>query len=504
MKQYFMGIDIGTYESKGVLIGSDCKIITYCSERHELLNPKPGYFEHDAEKTWWGDFCTLSNRLIRESGVDAGQVGCVGLSALGCDCLPVDEDCTPLLNAILYGIDCRSSAEIDYLNKMYASRAIELFGHEICSSDIAPKILWLKNNFPEIHEKAAKFLTGSSFLCAKLTGNYTIDKYLAEDFAPLYDFSKDAVDREMCAAYCRPDQLAEIRHATDIAGYVTEKASRETGLQPGTKVLVGTGDSGAEAVSTGVFRQGDVMIQMGSSCYFICLCDHPVSEPRMWPGTFIIPGIYALCAGTNTAGTLTRWFRDEIFGDFAEKESTCGINAYEKMVDAVEQIPAGSNGLVCLPYFAGERTPINDPLAKGVFFGLTLSHTRAHLYKAALEGIGYTIARHFDIYKEDSIPVNKIMAVGGGTKNKIWLQVIADILGRPVCTAKVTFGASYGDAIMAALSGGAYKNWDELAKVIEPDLVIQPDMHAHEIYTRQRHVFDELYERNMDLMHELH
>ncbi|MPM63974.1 Xylulose kinase [bioreactor metagenome] len=308
----------------------------------------------------------------------------------------------------------------------------------------------------------------------------------------------------MCATYCRPDQLAEIRHATDIAGYVTEKASLETGLHTCTKVLVGTGDSGAEAVSTGVFRSGDVMIQMGSSCYFICLCDHPVNEPRMWPGTFIIPGTYALCAGTNTAGTLTRWFRDEIFGDFSEAEHDGGVNAYEKMAAAAEKVPAGSNGLVCLPYFAGERTPINVPFAKGVFFGLTLSHTRAHLYKAALEGIGYTIARHFDIYEEDSISVNKIMAVGGGTKNRIWLQVIADILGRPVCTAKVTFGASYGDAIMAALSGGAYKDWDELAKVIEPDLVIQPDMQAHEIYNLQRHVFDELYERNMDLMHELY
>ncbi|PYG85913.1 xylulokinase [Ruminiclostridium sufflavum DSM 19573] len=502
MKQYFMGIDIGTYESKGVIIGSDCRVVSFSFEKHELINPKPGYFEHDAEKTWWGDFCTLSKRLINESGIDPKLIRCVGLSALGCDCLPVDENLKPLTNAILYGIDCRSANEIDYLNKLYGNRVKEIFGHEICSSDIAPKILWIKNNLPEIYKRAAKFLTGSSYLCAKLTGKYTIDKYLAEDFAPLYNLGDNSISNEFCSMFCRPDQLADIKQATDIAGTVTAEAARQTGLSFGTDVLVGTGDSGAEAVSTGVFCPGDVMIQMGSSCYFICLCDRLITEPRMWPGTFIIPEVFAVCAGTNTAGTLTRWFRDELYHELIESEQSNGKNAYAEMAGDIEKIPAGSEGLICLPYFAGERTPLNDPFAKGMFFGLTLSHTRAHLYKAALEGIGYTIAQHFDIFEENSLPVKKIMAVGGGTKNKVWLQAVADILGRTVYTSKITFGAAYGDAIMAALSGGAYSSWEELSKMIEPDLVIEPNMAAHIIYSRQKQIFSELYNRNKDLMHE--
>lgn len=501
MARYFLGIDVGSNESKAVLIDKTCNIVSFASEAHSMMNPHPGWFEHDAEQDWWGSFCRLSKQILRDSGIQPEEIGCVGLSALGCDCVPVDENCTALCNAILYGVDSRSYKEVDWLTEYYGEEVDSLFGHPICSSDVSPKILWLKNNRPEVYAKTAKFLTGSSYLCAKLTGKYTIDKYLAEDFAPLYDLEHDKVDEEHCAMFCRPDQLADVMYATDIAGTVTAKAAAQTGLMEGTPVLVGTGDSGAEAISTGVFQPGDIMVQMGSSCYFVYLADHLVHENRLWPGTFIIPDVYAVCAGTNTAGTLTKWFKDEIYGDLKAEEEQGGENAYAAMAHAVEKIPAGSDGVVCLPYFAGERTPINDPFAKGMFFGLNLNHTRAHLYKAALEGIGYTIAQHIEILEGDHLPVKKIMAVGGGTKNRVWLQAVADILGRPVCTAKVTFGAAFGDAIMAALGGGAYSSWSELEQVIEPAQVIQPNMEAHKIYQKQREVFDLLYKNNRDLMH---
>lgn len=503
MARYFLGIDVGTNESKAVLIDETCNIVSFASEGHGLMNPQPGWFEHDAEEDWWGSFCRLSQKVIKESGIAPQDIGCVGLSALGCDCVPVDEECTAMCNAILYGVDSRSYKEIEELTEYYGPETEMLFGHPICSSDISPKILWIKHNYPEIHEKAAKFLTGSSYLCAKLTGKYVIDKYLAEDFMPLYDLKTNSIDEKHCGYFCRADQLAEIGFATDIAGGVTEKAAAATGIPAGTPVLVGTGDSGAEAVSTGVFQCGDIMVQLGSSCYFVYLTDHLVKENRLWPGTFIIPGVYSICAGTNTAGTLTKWFRDELFGDLKAAETAGGENAYAAMASAAAEIPAGSDGLICLPYFAGERTPINDPFAKGVFFGMDLHHTRAHLYKAALEGIGYTIAQHFDILEENGLPVKKIMAVGGGTKNDVWLQAVADILGKPVCTSKVTFGAAYGDALMAALGGGAYASWAELEKVIEPARVILPNEEAHAVYNANRPVFDALYRNNRDLMHSI-
>ena len=503
MSRYFLGIDVGTNESKAALINEKCQLVSFASEGHPLLNPKPGFFEHDAEEDWWGSFCRLSKKVISDSGIDAADIACVGLSALGCDCVPVDENCNALCNAILYGVDCRAVKEMQFLSEHYGEREVDVFGHPICSSDVSPKIMWVKNNLPDVYSKTAKFLTGSSYLCAKLTGRYTIDKYLAEDFAPLYNLKDNTIDEEACKLFCRPDQLAEVMYATDIAGAVTEKAAEQTGLAAGTPVLVGTGDSGSEAVSTGVFQPGDIMVQMGSSCYFVYLSDHMVTEERLWPGTFIIPNVYSICAGTNTAGTLTRWFRDEIFSELLEAEKNGGENAFSAMAKAIADIPTGSDNLICLPYFAGERTPLNDPQAKGVFFGLTLQHTRAHMYKAAIEGIGYTIAQHFDILKEDGLPINKIMAVGGGTKNEVWLQCVADILGMPVHTSKVTFGAAYGDAIMAALSGGAYESWEELSRVIEYERTIEPNMENYKVYSKLRTIFNKIYNATKEYMHEI-
>ena len=241
-----------------------------------------------------------------------------------------------------------------------------------------------------------------------------------------------------------------------------------------------------------MFRPGDIMVQMGSSCYFVYLTDHLLKEPRLWPGTFIIPGVYSVCAGTNTAGTLTRWMRDTLYFDLMDGSVA---EPYAEMMERVRAVPPGSGGLVVLPYFAGERTPLNDPFAKGVYFGLSVNHTRAHLVKAGLEGIAYTIAAHLDLLeKEHGEPLRRIMAVGGGTKNPVWLQAVADVTGREICTAKVTFGAAFG---------GAYASWDELAKVVTADKVIRPDMAAHAVYEKQRVVFNELYTRNKDLMKSL-
>lgn len=268
--------------------------------------------------------------------------------------------------------------------------------------------------------------------------------------------------------------MADIAHATDIAGHITAEAAHATGLAEGMPLLVGTGDSGAEAISTGVFKPGDIMVQMGSSCYFVYLTDHLVSEDRLWPGNFIIPGTYSICAGTNTVGTLTAWLRSELWRDAVIEETSGENQAFSVMVEAARKIPPGSDGLICLPYFAGERTSINDPQACGAFFSLLTSHSRAPMTRAALEGISCTIVQHFDILAEDKLPVDKIMCVGGGTKNDVWLQIVADMLERPVHTSDITIGVSYGDALMAAIGSGCYQSWDNLSEAVKPARTIHP------------------------------
>ncbi len=502
-KTYYLGIDIGTYESKGVLIDQQYNLVASHAEKHGMENPQPNYFEHDAEQVWWHDFCQISRSLIEKSGIQPQEIACIGTSTLGADCLPVDENCRPLRKAILYGIDSRADREIAFMNDYYgADRINELFGRPLCSSDVAPKILWIKNNEPEIYSKTYKFLTATSYITAKLTGEYVIDKFLINTFTPAYK-PDGSIDEELCTLYCRPDQLATCRGTMDVVGKVTAKAAAESGLCEGTPVITGTDDAGAEAISTGVFQPGDMMVMLGSSCYMIYCSDRLVVDQRLWHDSFIIPGTFSVSAGTNNAGTLTRWFRDHIFFDALEQQEKTGRNAYESILDGLENIPPGSDGLITLPYFAGERTPINDPLARGVIFGLALHHTRSHLYKSALEGVGYSIAQHLDILKEYNLPLNKVMAVGGGTKNRLWLQIIADISNQAIQTARVTIGAAYGDALLAAVAIGGCSGFAELGEKIKPAEVFQPDAQRHEIYQPYRKIFDQLYIVNRDLMHAL-
>jgi xylulokinase len=503
-KAYFMGIDTGTYESKGVIMDENAQVIASYVAKHGMENPKPNYFEHDAEAVWWHDFCLISKGLLAETKISPKDILAIGASALGADCLPVDENCRPLRKAILYGIDARAAEEWDWLTKHWGEeQIIKWYGRPLCSSDVMPKILWIKNNEPEVYKKTYKFLTGSSYITAKLTGNYTVDRFLGlASFNPLYN-PDGTPNLETCAPICRPDQLATVMNTVDIAGKITIQAAKDTGLAEGTPVIVGTDDSGAESISTGVLQPGDMMLQLGSSIYMILCTDRLVNDNRIWREEFIIPGTFDISAGTNAAGTLTRWLRDTIYLDALKIEQGGGKNAYDTMMEGIEKIVPGSEGLITLPYFAGERTPINDPKARGIIFGLTLAHTRSHIYRSALEGVGYSVNQHFEIFTEHKVPINKILAVGGGTKNPLWLQIIADITGKTIHTAGVTIGASYGDAMMAAMGIHFYSSFGDLAKIIRSGDVYKPDMEKHERYKKYQALFNKLYLANKDLMHQL-
>lgn len=494
---YYLGIDIGTRESKGVLMDGEGKIVQMAAASHGLDNPRTGWFSQDADEIWWGDFCKLCIELIEKTKIKAEDIGCVGLSALGCDCVPVGKDGKALSHAILYGIDSRAEKEIQWALDTYGKDAEKVFGHTPCSSDIAPKVQWFKNNHRDIWEKAHKFLTASSYLCGRLTGNYVLDPYLAEDFLPMYDLKNGKINEAGCGPFCRPDQMAELLPATAIAGKVTAKAAAETGLAEGTPVLTGTGDSGAEAISSGVCQPGDLMIQLGSTGYMIYLSDHMIEEPRLWPGTFILPDTYGICAGTNTAGALTQWMKDQWYRDVEEGE------AFARMAKEAGEIPAGSEGLLCLPYFAGERTPINDPKARGCFIGLETRHTRGHMVRAGLEGICYSIRANLELMKKHGLEIKRIFAVGGGTKNPVWMQCLADILEQEISVPEITVGAAYGDALMAALAGGGFKDWAELSEKIQVAKSYVPNAETFDIYRKQGKLFEALYDKTKDIMHRL-
>lgn len=500
---YFLGIDIGTFESKGMLMDADGGCVATHAVSHLMQSPRPGFAEHDAEKDWWGDFCQISRALLEKSGVKPGDIAGVGASAIGPCCLPVDKDFRPLRKAILYGVDVRAERQISRLNEeMGVDYILGKYGNPITSQSVGPKILWLKENEPEVYAAADKFLTASSYLAAKLTGNCCIDRYTAAYFTPMYDLVANDWDYENLGRFCRPEQLAECRWADEIAGRVTARAAGETGLAEGTPVVVGTADAAADAVGVGVFKPGDMLLMFGSSVFIIHIVPTLTTDRRFWAGPYLFKDTYMVASGMSTSGTLTRWFRDQLAPDLVAREKAGEGDAYALLAEGIACVPPGSDGLIVLPYFSGERTPINDPLAKGMVFGLMLHHTRAHLYQACLEGVGYGVAQHFRGYAEIGMRTEKVVAVGGGTKNPKWMQIVADVSGRELLLGGV-YGASFGDALLAALGVGRFGSVEELAKLVSFNGAIHPNSTHTALYAPKLDMYTELYERNKDLMHRL-
>lgn len=498
-----LGVDIGTYESKGVITTLDGRVLSMQVSPHELSIPRQGWAEHDPEQVWWGDFVTITRRLLDDTGIDPKQIAAIGVSSIAPDILPVDENVNPLREgAILYGVDTRAADEIVALNEQIGEdRIFALCGNALSAQATGPKILWLKNHEPEVYRDAYKFVTGTTFIVARLTGNFVIDHLTGSFVAPLYDLARREYTTELTDEIVELERLPDLAWATDIAGYVTADAAAKTGLAEGTPVIVGSADASAEAVSVGVVNAGQLMLMYGSTVFMVEVVDQPLIDERLWSVPYVFPNTYAIEAGMATSGSLTRWFRDKLAVDLVAAERDGQLNAYSELTSRAAEVPPGSEGLVVLPYFSGERTPINDPRARGLIFGLTLAHDRAHMFRAVLEGISYGIEHHFDVMREIGAEPSEIVAVGGGTKSPLWLQCVSDVTQKVQKVPAVTTGASYGDAFLAGFGVGLFDSYDHINTWLRDIRSVEPNPENAELYRQYYDIYLELYRRNKDLMH---
>ena len=490
--KYTMGIDIGTYETKGVLVDQIGNVIAQAKRKHEMLVPKPGWAEHRPEEDWWADFCFVSNRIFKDSGVNPKSVKAIASSAIGPCMLPVNSNGNPLMNAILYGVDNRAEQEVKELTTSIGRELIlKQCGNALTSQSVGPKILWFKRNHPNLYEQTEKILTSTSFIVHKLTGKYVIDHYTAANFSPLYDVLKQNWTNELTDEIIDLSKLPELKWSTEIAGSITKSASKATGLCVGTPVTTGTIDAASEALSVGVKNSGDMMMMYGSTIFIILKNSKRIVDSRLWYAPWLFKGEHASMAGLATSGTLTHWFRDQFARELDRDE------AIEVLLDEAKESPAGAKGLLLLPYFSGERTPIHDANARGVFFGLNLTHSRGDMFRALLEGIAYGTRHVTDTFSELGQKPSTLFAVGGGTKNSLWLQATSDITGIDQKVREKTIGASYGNAFMASLA---------ISLVEKADISTWNPVHKHitarsnAIYSSHYNIFLALYEKTKDLM----
>ena len=492
--RYYLGIDIGTFESKGVLVDSAGAIIASAAKPHRMIVPQAGWAEHRPIEDWWNDFTFISQKLLADSAINPRDIKAIGTSAIGPCMLPLDKSGAPLMNAVLYGVDTRAVQEINDLAAEIGEDVIlEKCGNALTSQSIGPKILWLKRNRPDIYRNTRKIVTSTSYLVYRLTGALVVDHYTAANTGPIYDVENRCFSDALTRDIIDLDRLPDLLWTTEIAGTVTQEAAEATGLAAGTPVICGTADAAAEAISVGVLDTGDMMMMYGSTVFIIGLAAKRVRDQRLGYAPWLFDGQHALMSGLATSGTLTHWFRENVARELDP------ASAFRELVEEATLSPPGAKGLVMLPYFSGERTPIHDPNAKGVIFGLDLTHGRGDLYRALLEGIAFGTHHIFQTHDEAGETPHLIFAVGGGTKNKVWAQATSDISGKTQIVRQKTVGASYGDAFLAAYAVGdvkidAIRDWNP----VEYDF--NPRLEYATLYKDKFKIFRELYVRNSDLM----
>ncbi len=512
--RYLVGVDIGTQGSKGALISETGEILASCSIEQEVAVPRPGWAEHDAELAWWGGFVTVIKGLLARSQIDPGDISAIGVSSLMPVLAPIDEDGRPLRPAILYA-DTRAHAEMERMNddlSLGGDVAVSgQFSAALTLQDLGPKIIWYQQNEPERWKRTRALLGGQAYVVAKLTGHHIIDHVTAVGYRPFFDTATRAWDPLVCSRYGVPlEILPRIIDMTDVAGTVTPQAAAATGLAAGTPVIGGATDFYAEMISTGANECGDVVVSYGTTLCLAALSGHPIGPcPGLGsmlgdqgPLSRLYPGLYSVGGGMVTSAALSRWFRDHFGQAERRAEAELGISAYGLLGLEADAVPPGSDGLVVLPYFSGERSPIHDDQARGVIFGLTLAHGKGHIYRALLEGVAYGVEHHLQIIREGGVPVRRIVATGGGSRSHLWTQIVSDVTGLPQVVVGPS-NAALGAAFLAGLSSGIFDQISDVRRWAKPEREVYPREHVHEVYQSYYRVYRRLYEHTKEEMHEL-
>ncbi|MEV6036419.1 FGGY-family carbohydrate kinase [Nonomuraea sp. NPDC052116] len=475
----FLGVDIGTSSSKGVLVASDGTVVATAVREHRTASPRPGWFEHSAQDVWWADFTSIVAELARP------DVAAVGLSGIGPCVLPCAQDGTPLRPAILYGVDTRATAEIAAQTSRYGASAIlERCGSPLTSQAVGPKLEWLRTHEPEVWARTRRIFMAHSWLAYRLTGAYVLDHHAASQCTPLYDTrTHEWIDDWDLFPEL---ELPALAWSGDVVGTVTEAAAASTGLPKGIPVVAGTIDAWAEALSVGATSPGDVMLMYGTTMFLVEVLASRAVSPRLWGTVGVAPGTYNLAAGMATSGAVTGWLRDLTGASF------------ESLTAEAAVVGRGAEGLLMLPYFAGERTPLFDPDARGTLIGLTLRHGRGHLYRAALEATAFGVRHNLEAMRSAGGSAKRLVAVGGGTKGGLWTRIVSDVLQQEQVLSTHTVGAAFGDAMLAAQACGvSCAGWNPVASVVEPDPA------AAEDYARLYGLYRDLYDSTAHIAHEL-
>ncbi len=476
--KYVIGIDLGTSATKTVLFDVQGKILASASREYPLHQPHNGWAEQNPQDWYDAAISTLKD-VVSCSGVDASDIVSLGISGQMHGLVMLDEDYNVLRPSILW-CDQRTGKECDELTeKLGRETLIKITANPALTGFTASKILWVKNNEPEIFDKCRHILLPKDYLRFRLTGEFATEVSDASGMQLLDVPNRKWSSIMIEACGIREEYLAKVYESPEITGYINEETSVLTGLSPATAVVGGAGDNAAAAVGMGVVEEGKAFTTIGTSGVVFAHTDNPVIDPQGRVHTFCcaVPGAWHVMGVTQGAGLSMQWFKNNFCGEETTLAAENGKDVYYITDSMAAEIPAGCDKLIYLPYLMGERTPHLDPDCRGVFFGISAMHTKAHFIRAVLEGVTYSLYDCLLVLKQMNISPETMLLCGGGAKSKLWKKMICDTFAMPVTTSKSAEAPALGVAVLAAVGAGIYSSVKEACNAmtsVNPDLLV-PD-----------------------------
>jgi xylulokinase len=496
--EYTLGIDLGTTGVRVLLVSGEGDIVATGNGEYPLLTPKPYWTEQDPEQ-WWQATAAAIKMCLERAEQEAGRgvkVAAIGLSGQMHGSVFLGLKGEVLRPAILWN-DQRTSGQCEQITATVGEqKLIQLTSNRALTGFTAPKILWLKQNEPENYARISKILLPKDYIRYRLTGTLATEVSDASGTL-LFNVRERKWSEEMLSALEIPRSwMPDCFESTVVSSHVNADAAGITGLLAGTPVVGGGGDQAAGAVGNGIVNTGDASCVLGTSGVIFWHCDTPVFDPhaRLHSFCHAVPGKWHLMGVTLAAGGSLRWFRDNLCQDIKAQAQARGVDPYTIIDGMAREVPAGAEGLLFLPYLAGERTPYADSNARGAFIGLSLRHTRAHMARSVMEGITMSLKDCLELGRLCGVSASRMYFSGGGARSTLWQQMAADIFGAGVARTSIDEGPAYGAAILANVGVGMHKSVEEAcAAFIKVKDEAQPDKSKEDTYRKLYDLYHSLY-----------
>ncbi|MCD8013242.1 MAG: xylulokinase [Lachnospiraceae bacterium] len=503
MKRYLLGIDIGTSACKAAIFERDGTVAAAGAGEYPVYYPHPGWAEQNPEN-WWSSVCAAVKQAIRRGGIDPSEIAGIGIDGQSWSAVAVDQDGKSLCNTPIW-MDTRAKDICDRINERLNGTGrdviFDLAGNSLQPSYTTAKILWYQENRPEVFGQIHQILQSNSYIAFRLTGVFSQD--VSQGYGlHCFDMHTGTWNLDMCGKLGIPSEfLPPIYPCDSVIGTVTEEAARQTGLAVGTPVVAGGLDAACGALGTGVLHDGETQEQGGQAGGMSICTDTYRADPRLILSYHVVPGKWLLQGGTTGGGGVMRWIEKEFAGYERLMSEQTGKSSLEQLNEIAEKIPAGSDGLVFLPYMSGERSPIWDVNAKGVFYGLDFAKTKGHMVRAAMEGVAFSLRHNLEVAEKAGAEAKVLRAMGGSANSLLWTQIKSDVTGKPIVVPSSDTATTLGAAILAGVGTGFYTDYEEaVALTVRETRRHEPNAGNQEIYQKNYDTYLALYENLKELM----